>query len=56
MRKKITAVMLAGAFALSVPAVASAGNPHAGQSGHFKHNSNPCQNAENQPNCPPFGQ
>jgi hypothetical protein len=55
MRKKITAVLLAGAFALSIPAAAAADNPHAGQSGHFKNNSNPCQNTEDHKKCPPFG-
>jgi hypothetical protein len=59
MRKKIAAVTLAGAFALSVPAAAIAaqtGNPHAGNSGHFKGGSNPCKKgSDNNPNCPPFG-
>jgi hypothetical protein len=55
MRKKTTAVLLAGAFALSVPAAAFAGNPHAGDSGHFKGSANPCKKDSNNPNCPPFG-
>ncbi len=55
MRKKVTAVVLAGAFALSAPA-ALAGNPHAGNSGHFKGSSTPCKSSTNNPNCPPFGQ
>jgi hypothetical protein len=55
MRKKIAAVLLAGAFALSVPAAALADNPHAGNSGHFKGSANPCKNSDNNPNCPPFG-
>jgi len=55
MRKKVTAVLLAGAFALSVPAAAFADNPHAGGSGHFKGSSNPCGSSESNPNCPPFG-
>lgn len=55
MRRKATAVLLAGAFALSVPAAASAANPHAGKSGHFKGSSNPCKSSTNNPNCPPFG-
>jgi hypothetical protein len=55
MRKKVTAVLLAGAFALSVPASALADNPHAGNSGHFKGSSNPCKSSTNNPNCPPFG-
>ena len=55
MRKKIVAVLLGGAFALSVPAAASADNPHAGDSGHFKGSSNPCKPGSNNPNCPPFG-
>jgi hypothetical protein len=55
MRKKIAAVLLAGAFALSVPAAALADNPHAGNSGHFKGSANPCKNSDSNPNCPPFG-
>jgi hypothetical protein len=55
MRKKVTAVLLASAFALSVPATALGDNPHAGGSGHFKGSSNPCKSSTNNPNCPPFG-
>jgi len=55
MRKKIAAVLLAGAFALSVPAASLADNPHAGNSGHFKGSVIPCTNSDNNPNCPPFG-
>jgi hypothetical protein len=55
MRKKIVAVLLAGAFALSVPAAASADKPHAGDSGHFKGSAKPCKKDSNNPNCPPFG-
>jgi hypothetical protein len=55
MRKKITAVLLAGAFALSIPAAAVADNPHAGNSGHFQGSVTPCKNSDNNPNCPPFG-
>jgi hypothetical protein len=55
MRKKIAALLLAGAFALSVPAVAIADNPHAGSSGHFKGSANPCTSSDSNPNCPPFG-
>jgi len=55
MRKKITAVLLAGAFALSVPAAASADNPHAGNSGHFKGSAGPCDHNPDHPLCPPFG-
>jgi hypothetical protein len=55
MRKKVTAVLLAGAFALSIPAAAVAGNPHAGGSGHFKGSAGPCKQSTNNPNCPPFG-
>jgi hypothetical protein len=55
MRKKIAAVVLAGAFALSVPAAALADNPHAGNSGHFKGSAGPCSSSTNNPNCPPFG-
>jgi hypothetical protein len=55
MRKKVTAVLLAGAFALAVPAAASADNPHAGGSGHFQGSAGPCKQSDNNPNCPPFG-
>lgn len=55
MRRKTTAVLLAGAFALSVPAAALADNPHAGKSGHFKGSATPCKPSTNNPNCPPFG-
>jgi len=60
MRKKVTAILLAGAFALSVPAAAMADNPHAGGSGHFgsghfKGSAGPCKSGTNNPNCPPFG-
>jgi hypothetical protein len=55
MRKKITAVLLSGAFALSIPAAAAADNPHAGNSGHFKGSANPCKQSSNNSNCPPFG-
>ena len=55
MRKKISAVLLAGAFALSIPAAAAADNPHAGNSGHFKGSAKPCDQSSNNPNCPPFG-
>jgi hypothetical protein len=55
MRKKITAALLAGAFALSVPAAAIGANPHAGQSGHFKGSAGPCTQSSTNPNCPPFG-
>jgi hypothetical protein len=55
MRKKFAAVLLAGAFALSLPAAAAADNPHAGGSGHFKGSAGPCKSSENNPNCPSFG-
>lgn len=55
MRKKVTAILLASAFALSAPATALADNPHAGNSGHFKGSAVPCKQSENNPNCPPFG-
>jgi hypothetical protein len=58
MRKKVTAVLLASAFALAVPIAAvggTTGNPHAGDSGHFKGGSSPCQSSGGNPNCPPFG-
>jgi hypothetical protein len=57
MRKRmsllIAALMLA--LTMSVGSVAFAANPHAGQSGHFKKTSNPCQNNPDHPKCPPFG-
>ncbi|HXR60054.1 MAG TPA: hypothetical protein VN732_01895 [Solirubrobacterales bacterium] len=55
MRKKVTAILLAGAFALSAPAAALADNPHAGNSGHFKGSAGPCKQSDNNPNCPSFG-
>jgi hypothetical protein len=51
MRKKIMAVVLASAFALSVPAAALADNPDAGNSGHFKGSAGPCP--QNDQQCPP---
>lgn len=51
MRRKIVAISLAGAFALSSAGVAFADNPHAGNSGHFKGSSGPCP--QNQQQCPP---
>jgi hypothetical protein len=53
MRRKVTAIALASAFALSgvVSGTAFAGNPHAGNSGHFKGSANPCPQNEQQ--CPP---
>jgi hypothetical protein len=41
--------------AAAVPVVASADNPHAGNSGHFSNSVQPCQTSTNNPNCPPFG-
>lgn len=55
MQKKVIAVLLAGAFALSAPAAAFGDNPHAGNSGHFKGSAGPCAQSDNNPNCPPFG-
>ena len=51
MRRKMMAVALASAFALSAPAAALADNPHAGNSGHFKGSAGPCPQNEQQ--CPP---
>jgi hypothetical protein len=52
MRRKVTAIALASAFALSgvVSGTAFAGNPHAGKSGNFKGSANPCFQANP---CPP---
>ena len=57
MRKRITLLVAALMLALTMSfgGVAFADNPHAGQSGHFKKNSNPCQNNPDHPKCPPFG-
>jgi hypothetical protein len=54
MRRKVTAIALASAFALSGVAsgTAFADNPHAGKSGNFKGSATPCGQA--QP-CPPHG-
>jgi hypothetical protein len=41
--------------AAAVPVVASADNPHAGNSGHFQGSAQPCTSSDNNPNCPPFG-
>jgi hypothetical protein len=53
LRRKVAAVTLASAFALSeITAGAVFGdNPHAGNSGHFKGSAQPCP--QNQPQCPP---
>jgi Spy/CpxP family protein refolding chaperone len=57
MRKKVTAILLGGAFALSIPAAAAladtTGDPHAGGSGHFKGGSKPCKVGGAAPKCPP---
>jgi hypothetical protein len=54
MRRKLAAITLASAFALSGVAsgTAIAGNPHAGQSGNFKGSAGPCPQANP---CPPHG-
>jgi len=55
MRRKVAALALAGAFALSgmTAGAAFGDNPHAGNSGHFKGSATPCP--QNQPQCPPQG-
>ena len=57
MRKRmsvlVVAVLTAASMSLSA-GVALADSPFAGNSGHFKGSSNPCQNG-NSPKCPPFG-
>jgi hypothetical protein len=53
MRRKVLAITLASAFALS-SGTAFADPPQAGNSGKFKGSSNPCQGG-NQPQCPPHG-
>jgi hypothetical protein len=56
MPKKVTAVVLGSAFALSVPAIAVADNPHAGKSGKFQGSSQPCHKKDTgNPHCPPHG-
>ena len=56
MRRKIAAITLASAFALSGLSAGAAfglGGPNsAGNSGHFHPGSNPCASDNNQPNCP----
>jgi hypothetical protein len=53
MRRKLTAITLASAFALALPAsTAFADNPHAGNSGKFKGSATPCGQANP---CPPHG-
>ena len=49
MRKKIAAVLLAGAFALSVPAAAIGAEHHPPK---FGVHSTQCSSDANQPNCP----
>ncbi len=49
MRKKIAAVLLAGAFALSVPAAAIGAEHHPPK---FGVKSTQCGSGSNQPNCP----
>jgi hypothetical protein len=49
MRKKIAAVLLAGAFALSVPAAAIGAEHHPPK---FDVKSTQCSSDSNQPNCP----
>jgi hypothetical protein len=53
LRRKVAAVALASAFALSglTAGVAFGDNPHAGNSGHFKGSATPCP--QNQQQCPP---
>jgi len=57
--KRIMALLMVSLFLVAATAltagVAFADNPHAGQSGHFKKNSNPCENNPDHPKCPPFG-
>ena len=55
MRKRLLAIGVAGALALSAPGAALADSPHAGNSGHFKGGSQPCKADSNNPHCPPFG-
>jgi hypothetical protein len=55
MRRKLTAVALAGAFGLALPvSTAFADRPHAGGSGKFKGSANPCKQGNAQ-KCPPHG-
>jgi hypothetical protein len=56
MRRKVAAITLAGALALSGITAGSAfgfGGPNeAGNSGQFHPNSNPCASDNDNPNCP----
>jgi hypothetical protein len=56
MRRKVAAVALARAFALSGITAGTAfgfGGPNpAGSSGHFHPNRNPCASDNDNPNCP----
>jgi hypothetical protein len=49
MRKKVTAVLLAGAFALSVPAAAIGAEHHPPK---FGPHDTQCGSGADQPNCP----
>jgi hypothetical protein len=56
MRRKLTAITLASAFALALPAsTAFADRPHAGGSGKFKGSANPCKQGGADKKCPPHG-
>ena len=56
MRKLIILIVTAISLgAAALPVVASADNPHAGNSGHFQGSAQPCSDGTNNPNCPPFG-
>jgi hypothetical protein len=54
--RRVLVVILTALILLSMSlSMAAAGDPHAGNSGHFKGSSTPCQSSESNPNCPPFG-
>lgn len=50
--RKVTALVAAIMLMAVGPAYAFGGPNSAGNSGHFQPNSNPCQGANDQPNCP----
>lgn len=50
--RRTLALACALAMAVAAPAAAVGGPNAAGNSGHFNPTSNPCQSANDQPNCP----
>jgi hypothetical protein len=50
--RKVIGLACAIALAVAAPAAAVGGPNAAGNSGHFKPNTSPCQSANDHPNCP----